>query len=158
MSRTVILKEITTTTDWSFIGIPLPAGTSITIEDEELVDAMANNNDLREAIIAGDVVVNDGTDDLSPILGLNYLEKDHNNTAGGIKEIEVASGILDGISHTLPGGLSFTPGAKTLDVMEDGVMKTLGPTEDYTEDAGGTSIKFTYDIPDGTNMTYFSKG
>lgn len=77
---------------------------------------------------------------------------------GGWEKISetTASPITSGTSHTIPGGASFTPstGGLNMDVYFSGQLLTAGAGNDYTEDAGGTSIKFLFTVPKNKNITY----
>ena len=53
--------------------------------------------------------------------------------------------------HTLPSGLTYTPGSGTLYVFDDGQLLSLG--EDYTE-TSSTGITFLRRVRGGSNMTY----
>ena len=77
------------------------------------------------------------------------------------KVTEVSSGIVSGVSHTLPGSLTYTPATygANLDVYYSGQLLTAGAGNDYTEDAGApsTSIKFLFSCPNGKNLTYMAR-
>lgn len=68
------------------------------------------------------------------------------------------SPISSGVSHTVPGSLSFTPaaGGLNMDVYFEGQMLYEGAGNDYTEDAGSpsTAIKFLFTIPANRQLSY----
>ena len=79
------------------------------------------------------------------------------DVSGWVKVSEtVPSPITSGTSHTIPGGNTFTPSAGGLhmDVYYNGQLLLAGAGNDYTEDAGGTSIKFLFTIPSNSNLTF----
>lgn len=77
------------------------------------------------------------------------------------KYAEVVSAIGANVNHTLPGGISYTKtvSGHRLDVFMNGQLLTpvvSGNTGDYTE-INTTTIRFHFDIPTGTLLTYIIK-
>lgn len=82
--------------------------------------------------------------------------------AEGIKAVETnGSPISSGVSHTLPGSLTYTPasGGLNMDVYLDGQLLFEGASNDYVEVAGvdSTTIQFNFTVPANRNLTYISR-
>jgi len=56
------------------LGIPVPSGGQIDFSTQFTYDEIAGSDDLRTEVVAGDLVVNDGTSDLSSSEGEKYLK------------------------------------------------------------------------------------
>lgn len=55
------------------LGISIEAGSQITLSDQFEYDQIASSDDLRQLVDDGDIVINDGSDDLSAANGVKYL-------------------------------------------------------------------------------------
>jgi hypothetical protein len=71
------------------------------------------------------------------------------------KTEEITVPLGSGTSHTIPGGLAFTPAAEgaNMDVYVNGQLQYAGTGNDYTE-VNGTTIQFTYTIRPNSVITY----
>ena len=61
------------------LGIEIAHGTQITMSGQYTFTDLAASDDLRALVAAGDLVVNDGSDDLSSARGELYLTIIHND-------------------------------------------------------------------------------
>lgn len=72
---TLIAKnsDSTATVTIDDLGITIDAGGQITLSDHYEYDQLAASDDLRQLVYDGDIVINDGSDDLSAANGVKYL-------------------------------------------------------------------------------------
>lgn len=73
---TLILKKPTPGDFFiSDVGIVIPGSGQDTFTESELIRRLTTSNVTRSAVTGGTLVVNDGTSDLSPTAGIEYLEQ-----------------------------------------------------------------------------------
>ena len=118
---------------------------------EEIDDAL---NGTSTYTFTGATFLSSGDDIQTALLALDQAI----DQADIQKEVEKGVGpISSGTAHTLPGSLTYTLGSgDNLDVYLNGQLLVEGATEDYTEFTT-TSIKFTFTVGAGTNLTYMSR-
>ena len=75
MSTVVIAKNVTVSPiNLIDLGITIGAGQSLTLTDQFEVTEVTESNDLHNAVLAGSIVINDGTQDLSAQEGADFVE------------------------------------------------------------------------------------
>ena len=79
---TVIVKNSGSDQSIDDLGIIIPDSNQITLSDQFTYNEIANSDDLRSLVSSGDIVINDGINDLSPTDGVKFLSLEN------LKELE----------------------------------------------------------------------